>query len=124
MLDETPEFNRTALYRFVGLMLPLVALMITAVAILSWTSTGHDWWWPVSLGVLGVALMGGSWLAQTRYGSLDMAESLLVSSLLTLGGGVALAVPLPRGVDSLGSPQIAGAGALVLLMVLATRGGP
>ncbi|MBX7449075.1 type VII secretion integral membrane protein EccD [Mycolicibacterium sp. 3033] len=124
VLDETPEFDRTALYRFVGLMLPLVALVITTVAILSWTSTGRDWWWPVSLGVLGVALMGGSWLAQTRYGRLDMAESLLVSSLLTLGGGVALAVPLPRGVESLGSPQIAGAGALVLLMVLATRGGP
>ncbi len=124
VLDETPEFDRRALYRFVGLMLPLVALMITAVSILSWTSTGRDWWWPVSLGVLGVALMGGSWFAQTRYGNLDMAESLLVSSLLTLVGGVALAVPLPRGVDSLGSPQIAGAGALVLLMVLATRGGP
>ncbi|MEH3139494.1 MAG: type VII secretion integral membrane protein EccD [Mycobacterium kyogaense] len=124
VLDETPEFNRTALYRFVGLMLPLVALMITAVSILSWTSTGRDWWWPASLGVLGVALMGASWLAQTRYGNLDMAESLLVSSLLTLGGGVALAVPLPRGVESLGSPQIAGAGALLLLMVLATRGGP
>jgi len=124
VLDETPEFNRTALYRFVGLMLPLAALMVTVVAILSWTSTGRDWWWPVSLGVLGVALMGGSWLAQTRFGSLDMAESLLVSSLLTLVGGVALAVPLPRGVESLGAPQIAGAGALVLLMVLATRGGP
>jgi type VII secretion integral membrane protein EccD len=33
-------------------------------------------------------------------------------------------VPLPRGVETLGAPQIAGAGSLVLLMVLATRGGP
>ena len=124
VLDETPEFDRPALYRFVGLALPLAALMITAVAIMSWASTGRDWWWAVAVGVLGVGLMGGSWLAQNRFGDLDMAESLLVSSLLTLGGGVALAVPLPRGVETLGAPQVAGAGALVLLMVLATRGGP
>ena len=36
----------------------------------------------------------------------------------------ALAVPLPRGVDSLGAPQAAGAAAVVLLLTLATRGGP
>lgn len=124
VLDETPEFDRRALYRFVGLVLPLVALLITVVAVLSWTETGRDWWWPVALGVLGVGLMGGSVLAQNRYDNLDMAESLLVSSLVTFIGGVALAVPLPEGVDGLGAPQIAGAGALVLLMVLATRGGP
>lgn len=124
VLDETPEFDRRALYRFVGLFLPLVAFMITVVAVVSWLGTGRDWWWPVALGVLGVALMGGSVLAQNRYHSLDMAESLLVSSLVTFVGGVALAVPLPEGVESLGAPQIAGAGALVLLMVLATRGGP
>lgn len=124
VLDETPEFNRAALYRFVGLMLPLAALTITAIAMMSWASTGRDWWWAVALGVLGFALMGGSTLAQNRYHNLDMAESLLVASLLTLGGAVALAVPLPRGVESLGPPQIAGTGALVLLMVLATRGGP
>ncbi|KRE27324.1 type VII secretion integral membrane protein EccD [Mycobacterium sp. Soil538] len=124
VLDETPEFDRSALNRFVGLVLPLAAMMVTAVAILSWTSTGRDWWWPVALGVLGLGLMGGSWFAQSRYTDLNMAESLLVSSLLTLAGGVALAVPLPRGVETLGAPQIAGAGALVLLMVLATRGGP
>ena len=48
VLDETPEFDRSALYRFVGLVLPLAVLMVTAVAILSWTSTGRDWWWPVA----------------------------------------------------------------------------
>ncbi|PRC45967.1 type VII secretion integral membrane protein EccD, partial [Mycobacterium sp. ITM-2017-0098] len=112
VLDETPEFDRRALYRFVGLFLPLVAFMITVVAVLSWLSTGRDWWWPVALGVLGVGLMGGSVLAQNRYGNLDMAESLLVSSVLTFVGGVTLAVPLPEGVESLGAPQIAGAGAL------------
>ncbi|MBB2988948.1 type VII secretion integral membrane protein EccD [Mycolicibacterium iranicum] len=124
VLDETPEFDRRALYRFVGLVLPLAALLITVVAILSWGLTGKNWWWAAALGVLGVGLMGGSVLAQTRYRNLDMAESLLVSSLVALVGGVVLAVPLPEGVESLGAPQVAGAGALVLLMVLATRGGP
>jgi type VII secretion integral membrane protein EccD len=33
-------------------------------------------------------------------------------------------VPLPRGVDGLGAPNVAGAAAVVLLLVLATRGGP
>lgn len=124
VLDETPEFDRSALYRFVGLILPLAAFMVACVAILSWSSTGRDWWWAVALGVLGAGLMGGSALAQNRYQHLDMAESLLVTSLVTLVGAVVLAVPLPEGVDSLGAPQVAGAGALVLLMVLATRGGP
>ena len=124
VLDETPEFDRRALYRFVGWMVPLVALIVTVVAILTWSTTGRDWWWPIALGVLGLGLVGGSLLAQTRFTNLDMAESLLVGSLLTLGGGVALAVPLPRGVETIGAPQIAGAGTLVLLMVLASRGGP
>jgi type VII secretion integral membrane protein EccD len=124
VLDETPEFDRRALYRFVGLALPLVTLLITITAVLSWGSTGRDWWWAVALGVLGIGLLGGSMLAQNRYRNLNMAESVLVSSVVALAGGVVLAVPLPEGVDSLGAPQIAGAGALVLLMVLATRGGP
>ena len=124
VLDESPEFDRRALYRFVGLALPLAAFLITTIAVLSWGSTGRDWWWAVALGVLGVGLMGGSVLAQNRYHNIGMAESLLVSSVVTLVGGVVLAVPLPEGVESLGAPQIAGAGALVLLMVLATRGGP
>ncbi|MEZ0339251.1 type VII secretion integral membrane protein EccD [Mycobacterium sp. pV006] len=124
VLDETPEFDRSALYRFVGMMLPAAAVMLTVVAMMSWASTGRDWWWALALGVLGAGLGGASMLAQHRFGHLDMAESLLVSALVTLTGAVALAVPLPRGVDSLGAPQIAAAGALVLLVVVATRGGP
>ncbi|MGP4055883.1 type VII secretion integral membrane protein EccD [Mycobacterium sp. 4D054] len=124
VLDETPEFDRGALYRFVGLMLPLAALMVTTVGVLSWQSTGRHWWWAVALGVLGLGLTGGSMLAQKRFDNLNMAESLLVSSMVALAGAVVLAVPLPDGVESLGAPQVAGAGALVLLMVLATRGGP
>ncbi len=124
VLDETPEFDRHALYRFVGLGLPVAASIVTTVAILSWAATGRDWWWAVALGVLGLVLLGGSMLAHNRYHNLDMSESLWASSLLTLGAGVALAVPLPRGVETLGAPQIAGASSLVLLFVLATRGGP
>ena len=63
-------------------------------------------------------------MSKNRYQNIDMAESLLVAALPVLAGAAALAVPLPRGVDSLGAPQIAGAGAVVLLLTLATRGGP
>ncbi|MCB0950888.1 MAG: type VII secretion integral membrane protein EccD, partial [Mycobacterium sp.] len=124
VLDETPEFDRAALYRFIGVVLPLVAVGVAAVATVSWATTGRSWWWAVALGVLGLSLAGGSLLSQNRYGNLDIAESLLGASLLTLGAAVALAVPLPHGVETLGAPQIAGAGSLVLLFVLATRGGP
>lgn len=102
VLDETPEFDRRALYRFVGLMLPLAALTVTAVAVLSWASTGRHWWWAVALAVLGAALMGASVLAQKRFQHADMAESLLVAALIGLTGAATLGVPLPRGVDSLG----------------------
>ncbi len=124
VLDETPEFNRQALYRFVGVVLPLTASVTATVAVLSWATTGRHWWWALALCVLGLGLLGGSLLAQNRYRNLDMAESLMVSSLVTLGVGVTLAVPLPRGVETLGAPQIAGAGSFLLLFVLATRGGP
>lgn len=124
VLDETPEFNGEALYRFVGLVLPLIAAAVATVATLSWAATGHGWWWAVGLGVLGLGLMGGGVLAQNHYQNLDIAESLWASSLVTLAAGVTLAVPLPRGAETLGPPQIAGAGSLVLLFVLATRGGP
>jgi len=124
VLDETLEFNRQALYRFVGLALPLAALIVAAVAVQSWSTTGRSWWWALALGVLGLGLMSGGMFAQNRYRNLDIAECLLVSSFVTLGAAVTLAVPLPRGVETLGAPQIAGVGSLVLLLVLGTRGGP
>ena len=124
VLDESPEFDRAALNRFVGLIVPLVTVAVTVMALVAWTRAGHDWWWALALGVLGLGLLGGSALASNRYQNLDMAESLLVASVPALAGAVALAVPLPRGVDSLGAPQIAGATAVVLLLTLATRGGP
>lgn len=124
VLDESPEFDRTALNRFVGLAIPVTTLAVTVMSLVAWSRTGHDWWWAVALGVLGLATLGGSALATNRYQNIDMAESLLVGALPALAGAAALAVPLPVGFDSLGAPQAAGAAAVVLLLTLATRGGP
>jgi hypothetical protein len=124
VLDESPEFDRTALNRFVGLAIPVAALAITVMSMVAWSRTGHSWYWPVALGVLGLAVLGGTLLAKNGFGNIDMAESLFAAAVPVLAGAVALAVPLPRGVASLGAPQIAGAGAVVILLTLATRGGP
>ncbi len=124
VLDESPEFDRTALNRFIGLAIPIVALVITGLALRAWSDTGHSSWWTVALGVLGLAVLVGSMLSRSRYGNVDMSESLLVAAVPLLAGAAALAVPLPRGVGGLGAPQVAGAAAVVLLLVLATRGGP
>ena len=124
VLDESPEFDRSALNRFVGLAIPFAALAVTIMSLVAWSRSGQDWWWAVALGVLGLGLLGGSAIATNRYQNIDMAESLLVAALPTLAGAAALAVPLPQGYGSLGAPQVAGAAAVVLLLTLATRGGP
>jgi type VII secretion integral membrane protein EccD len=124
VLDESPEFDRRALNRFVGLAVPLAAVVITVMSLLAWSETGRSYWWSVALGVFGLALLLASVVAQNRYENIDMAESLIVGAVPVLAAAVALGVPLPRGVESLGAPQIAGAAAVVLLLTLATRGGP
>lgn len=124
VLDETPEFDRTALNHFVGVAIPVSALAVTVMTLMAWAQTGHSWWWAVALGVLGLGLLGGSAIATNRYRNLDAAESLLAAALPALAGAAALAVPLPRGFDSMGAPQVAGAAAVVLLVTLASRGGP
>ncbi|MGV0791361.1 type VII secretion integral membrane protein EccD [Mycolicibacterium sp. XJ1819] len=124
VLDESPEFDRSALNRFVGLAVPVITSVVTLMALVAWSRTGHDWWWVLALGVLGLGLLGGSAVATNRYQNLDLAESLLGASIPALAGAAALAVPLPRGFDSLGAPQAAAAAAVVLLLTLATRGGP
>jgi type VII secretion integral membrane protein EccD len=124
VLDESPEFDRSALNRFVGLVIPLVAAIVTGVVVLSWSQTGHGWWWTLALALLGVGLLGGSMLALNRYQNVDSSESLLIASLAPLAGAAALAVPLPNGVGGLGAPNVAGAAAVLLLVVLGTRGGP
>jgi type VII secretion integral membrane protein EccD len=124
VLHESPEFDRTALNRFVGLAIPIAALAITVMSMVSWTRAGHGWYWPVALGVLGLAMLGGAGLARNRFNNVGISESLLAAAVPVLAGASALAVPLPRGVDTLGAPQIAAAGAVVLLLTFATRGGP
>ncbi len=124
VLDESPEFDRRALNSFVGLAVPLAAVVVTTMSMLAWADTGRSYWWSVALGVFGLALLIASVVAQNRYENIDMAESLLVGAVPVLAAAVALGVPLPRGVESLGAPQIAGAAAVVLLLTLATRGGP
>ncbi len=124
VLDESPEFDRRALNRFVGLAVPLAAVVITVMSLLAWSDTGRSYWWSVALGVFGLALLLASVVSQNRYENIDMAESLIVGAVPVLAAAVALGVPLPRGVESLGAPQIAGAAAVVLLLTLATRGGP
>jgi type VII secretion integral membrane protein EccD len=124
VLDESPEFDRSALNRFVGLAIPLATLATTGIALWTWSHSGHGWWWILALGLLGLAVLGGSFAAQNRYENIDLAESLLAAALPLLAGAAALAIPLPLGVTGLGAPQLAGAAAVVLLVVLATRGGP
>lgn len=124
VLDESPEFDRAALNRFVGLVIPVVAALVAGISVLSWSQTGHAWWWPLALALLGIGLLGGSMLAQNRYQNLTTAESLLIASLAPLAAAAALAVPLPTGVTGLGAPNVAGAAAVLLLVVLASRGGP
>lgn len=124
VLDESPEFDRSALNRFVGLTIPVLAAVLSVLVLMSWSRTGHSWWWTLALGLLGVGVLVGSFVARNRFQNVSASESLLVASLAPLAGAAALAVPLPIGIDGLGAPNLAGAAAMVLLVVLATRGGP
>lgn len=124
VLQESPEFDRAALNRFVAVAIPVAALVLTVLSLLAWSHSGHPLWWAPALGFLGIGLLVGSTVARSRYNNLDMAESLLVGAFSMIAGAVALAIPLPRGVGALGAPQLAGAALAVLLLTLATRGGP
>lgn len=72
VLDESPEFDRSALNRFVGLAIPFAALATTLMSMVAWSQSGHGWWWAVVLAVLGLGLLGGSMLATNRYRNIDM----------------------------------------------------
>jgi type VII secretion integral membrane protein EccD len=124
VLQESPEFNRDAMNRFVVVAIPIWALALTVISLAGWASTGHPLWWAPGLGVLGIALLVGSAVARSRYQNMDMAESLLVAAFPVIAGAVALVIPLPRGSSSLGAPQLAAGALAVLLVTLATRGGP
>jgi type VII secretion integral membrane protein EccD len=96
VLDESPQFDRTALNRFVVVAIPSVALAIAVIAV----------------------------LAQKFYRNENLSESLLVAALPLVIAAVALAIPRPRGAEPLGAPQLAGAAAAVLFLTVLTRGGP
>ncbi len=124
VLDESPEFDRTALNRFIGIAIPIAAVAVTALAALAWWNTGRHPWWSLALGVAGLLALVGSWGANRFYRNLGMSESLLATAAPLITVAAALAIPRPRGVAALGAPQLAGAAAVVLFLTLLTRGGP
>lgn len=124
LLDESPQFDRTALNRFVGVAIPTLAAAVTVIAALSWTNTGRHVWWPVALGIAGFALLVGSWAASRFYKNPNFSESLLAAAFPLIVIAVGLAIPRPRGVTSFGPPQLAGAAAAVLFLTALSRGGP
>jgi type VII secretion integral membrane protein EccD len=124
VLDESPEFDRAALNRFVALAIPALSLTVTVIAALTWASTGRQVWWPLALGIAGIVFLVGSWAANRFYQNASFSESLLATAFPLIVVAVGLAIPRPRGVASLGPPQFAGAAATVLFLILLTRGGP
>jgi len=124
VLDESPEFDRASLNRFVAVAIPVAALAVTAMAVVSWAHTRPGWLWSIALAVLAAALLAGSVFSKARYANVDLSESLLLASVPAVAGAVALVVPLPAGISGLGAPQVAGAAAAVFLMAVASRGGP
>ncbi|AGZ51352.1 type VII secretion integral membrane protein EccD [Mycobacterium kansasii] len=124
VLDESPEFDRSALDRFVHVAIPVMTLPITVVAVRAWWATGRSPFWPLAIGIIGVVVLVGCFVAKRFYQKLDLAESLLLTAYQPLTAAAAIAVPLPRGVNSLGAPQIAAAATAVLFLTLMTRGGP
>jgi type VII secretion integral membrane protein EccD len=125
VLDESPEFDRVALNRFVGVAIPVVTLALTVIAAFAWENTGRQMWWPLALGIGGIVVLVGSWAAKKFYQNANFSESLLATAFPLIVVAVALGIPRPRGVvDPLGPPQLAGAAATVLFLTLVTRGGP
>jgi type VII secretion integral membrane protein EccD len=125
VLDESPEFGRPALYRFIAAAIPVVTLAFTVIAVLTWWHTGrHHLWWPLALGIGGLVTLIGGWAANRLYKNLNLSESLLATTYILIPVAVALAVPRAHAVAALGAPQLAAAAAAVLFLTLLTRGGP
>lgn len=124
VLDESPEFDRSALNRFIAVAIPVVTLPITAVAVWSWWATGRSLFWPLAIGLVGIAALAASFVANRFYRNAHLSECLLLTAYPLIAAASAIAVPLPRGVTTLGAPQLAGAAAAILFLTLLTRGGP
>ncbi|WP_055405553.1 MULTISPECIES: type VII secretion integral membrane protein EccD [unclassified Mycobacterium] len=124
VLDESPEFDRTALNRFIGVAIPIAATAVSAITVQAWWNTGRHLWWPLALGIAGLLVLLGSWAAKRFYQNVSLSESLLTTAAPLLTVAAALAVPPPHGAAPLGAPQLAAAAAAVLFLALLTRGGP
>ncbi len=124
VLDESPEFDRTAVDRFIAMAIPILILPVTAAAMRAWWITGRSWYWPVAIGVLGLITLVASFITKRFYDKSELSECLLIATYPLLAAAAAIAVPLPRGVTSLGAPQLAAAATAVLFVTLLVRGGP
>jgi hypothetical protein len=114
VLDESPQFDRSALNRAVALGIPALLVVLSAVAVQAWWNTGRNPLWSAALGGLGVVLLAGSMAATRIYKNVGLSESLLVAAFPVTAVAAALAVPLPVGSDGLGAPQLAAGAAAVL----------
>jgi type VII secretion integral membrane protein EccD len=104
VLDESPQFDRDALNRFIGAAIPVVATATAVVSFVSWLRSGQAWWWTVALAILVLLALAGSWQAWVRFKNAAFCESLLIAGAALLAAGAATAVPLPRGYTSAGAP--------------------
>lgn len=121
VLDESPVFDRPAMDRFIGLAIPIVTLPLTAVAIRTWWATGRDLFWPLAIGVLGIVALMGFLISKKFYQNEHFSECLLITAYPLIAATAALITPLPHGMHSLGSPQLAGAATAVLFVTLMAR---
>jgi type VII secretion integral membrane protein EccD len=124
VLDESPQFNRPALNRFIAVTIPLVVVVLTTLATLGWWDTGRSWRWMVAMGVLGVLVLVGSWVTAKIYKDVNLAESLLIAAVPLITVAVTLSIPPPRQAVWFGPPQLAAAAATVFFLTVLTRGGP
>ncbi|MGV7875666.1 type VII secretion integral membrane protein EccD, partial [Mycobacterium kansasii] len=54
VLDESPEFDRSAVDRFIAVAIPVLAVPVTAIAMRAWWVTGRHWYWPAAMAVVAV----------------------------------------------------------------------
>lgn len=124
VFDESPEFDRASLNRFVKTAIPFVSPVLALFAALAWWHSGQQLWWPLGLGLGALAALGGSVVAQKFYSDSSLSANLMLAAFPLAAVAVGLAVPRPAGVHGLGAPQLAGAAGVVLLLALVTKGGP
>ena len=129
ILDETPQFDRSALNVFIWVAIPVLAFALSLVAIIGWAGTSHSPWWALGLGIGGIAVVALSWTAGRRYQNMHLSESLHLAAYPLITVAVALAVPHPgdkvnEGLLVAHAPAIAAAAAAVLFLTLVGRGGP